>query len=139
MLHPIECQPSACIEAKPPAKILRFVSRAEHLRLRGLRNYAQWRPDDLDPLTPRKRIALIQRMRDEKREDREWALRHEPRPGGAIVLAMIEPLFWPLISKWARERTASTCGTPESAGRAKRHMTAKEAGQKQEERSHSAN
>ena len=115
MLNQSDCQPSACVKATPAAKILRFVSRAEQLRLRGLRNFVQWRPDDLDPLTPRKRIALIQRMHDDKRENKEWELRHGPRRSGAIVLSMIEPLFWPMMSRWAREKV-SKCGTPDSVG-----------------------
>lgn len=90
------------------ARILKFVSRAEQLRLRGLRNFSQWQTDNGEPLTPRERIALVQRKVDDERDDQQRALRHGPRPGGGIVLSIvIEPLLRPIASRKARERIAS--------------------------------
>jgi hypothetical protein len=70
------------------AKIIKFVSRSEQLRLRGQRNYSRYMlvtkgfvaGDSLERAQWQKEDAR------ESKRDAEWKRRHGPIPGGASVL-----------------------------------------------------
>ena len=70
------------------ATILKFISRGERLRLRGLRNFAQWNRIrlGLEPFGPRERSHLFHQQAEDEAKDRSWAQRHAPIKGGAVVL-----------------------------------------------------
>jgi hypothetical protein len=71
-----------------PAIVLRFISRAEQLRLRGQRNYSRYMfvvkgfvaEDSIERAQWQKESAL------ESKWDAEWNRRHGPVPGGASIL-----------------------------------------------------
>jgi hypothetical protein len=95
-----------------PAEILRFISRAEQLRLRGSRNYSRYMMLTKGLIAPDspERLSWQGQSAEESIRDVEWQRRHCPRPGGAVVLSiLIEPLLRPLASKAARERNARDC------------------------------
>ena len=92
-------------------KVLQFVSRETQIQLRERQHLDRYHriKYNLEPLGEQELSLVRQRHADDKRNDREWALRHGPRPGGAIVLSIfIEPLLRPIVSRMARERIAST-------------------------------
>jgi hypothetical protein len=69
------------------AKVLEFVSRAQRLfRLRGMRNFGHYkrRSLGLEPLSPAERLK---EQADDEANEKNWAKRHGPLPGGAIVLS----------------------------------------------------
>ena len=74
----------------PPvdSKILQFISRAEHLRLRGPRNYSRYMfivKGFVDPDGP-ERAQWQKEDAQESVQDAEWNRRHGPVPGGAAIL-----------------------------------------------------
>jgi hypothetical protein len=71
-----------------PAKILRFVSRSEQLRLRGMRNFTHWNrvKFGLEPFGPAERHRLFLRQAEDEAKDRAWAQRHHPLAEAAVVL-----------------------------------------------------
>jgi hypothetical protein len=74
-----------------PAKILQFISRAEQLRLRGIRNYSRYMqltkgliaPDDAE------RVRWQRESAEEASRDAEWQQRHGVVSEGAVVLAFV--------------------------------------------------
>ena len=70
------------------AQALRFVSRAEQLRLRGQRNYSRYMRINkrfVDPDGP-ERAQWQRESAQESLRDDEWNRRHGPVPGGASIL-----------------------------------------------------
>ena len=71
-----------------PAEILKFVSRSEQLRLRGMRNYSRYMlfvkgfvaADSLERARWQKEDA------EDARRDAEWKLRHGPVASGTTIL-----------------------------------------------------
>src|SRR5262249_49707798 len=70
------------------ATILKFVSRGEQLRLRGMRNFAHWNRIRLgqEPFGPNERSRLFHRQAEDEAKDRAWVQRHHPLPESANVL-----------------------------------------------------
>jgi hypothetical protein len=68
------------------AEVLEFVSRAQRLfRLRGMRNFGHYkrRSLGLEPVSPAERL---QEQAEDDANERDWAKRHGPLPGGAVVV-----------------------------------------------------
>jgi hypothetical protein len=80
--------PSGCRRSDTVATVLKFISRGEQVRLRGLRNFAQWNRIRLgiDPFGPDERSRLFHRQAKDEAKDRTWAQRHHPLPEGSVVL-----------------------------------------------------
>jgi hypothetical protein len=101
------------------ARIVRFISRTEQLRLRGNRNYSRYMQVTkrfVHPMGAERRLWQ-QESAEESKRDAEWNNRHGPIPGGAVVLSIfVEPLLRPIVSRWARERKASSEPTGVVAG-----------------------
>ena len=66
------------------SKVLKFVSRAEQLRLRGQRNYGRWKllTKGFVKADGPERAAWHQESAQESLRDAEWNRRHGPVPGG---------------------------------------------------------
>jgi hypothetical protein len=64
-------------------RILKFVSRAEHLAWR-----AKWKNGRWVKLswTPEQRDAIVRQDEAYRQADARWQLNHGPNPGGAVVL-----------------------------------------------------
>jgi hypothetical protein len=73
-----------------PAKILVFISRSEQLRLRGMRNWGRFltRRGPYSSPDAEERAVLQKEQAEDARRDWEWAQRHGPQDGGAIVLSI---------------------------------------------------
>ena len=74
----------------PPAdsRVLRFMSRAAQLDMRGRRNYDRYmqvRKGFVDPDSP-ERSQWQQESAQDSQRDAEWNQRHGPLPGGASIL-----------------------------------------------------
>jgi hypothetical protein len=71
-----------------PEKILKFISRADQLRLRGARNYSRYMkltkgliaPDDPE------RVRWQRESAEEASRDAEWHWRHGGVPAGATLI-----------------------------------------------------
>jgi hypothetical protein len=72
-------------------RILRFTSRSEQLRLRGMRNWGRFltRRGPYSSPDAEERAVLQKEHAEEAQKDREWAQRHGPQEGGAIVLSIL--------------------------------------------------
>ena len=70
------------------AKILKFISHAEQIRLRGLRNYGRWlrTTKGLERLGPEERKRQHEEQARFEEWSRAWVQRHHPLPGGASVI-----------------------------------------------------
>ena len=68
--------------------VLKFVSRADQLHLRGQRNYGHWKllTKGFVKADGPERVAWQEETAQESLRDAEWNLRHGPVPGGASVL-----------------------------------------------------
>jgi hypothetical protein len=71
------------------AKILKFVSRNEQIRQRGMDNYSRWKriTKGLEPFGPAERHRLFRRHAEDEAKDRAWVQRHHPLPEGAMVMS----------------------------------------------------
>lgn len=80
--------PSAITAQAADSQVLKFVSRAEHLQLRGGRNFSRYMlltKGLVDSGGPERRQWQKESAEDAVR-DAEWNLRHGPLPGGARIL-----------------------------------------------------
>ena len=70
------------------AKILKFVSRSDQVRQRGMDNYSRWKriTKGLESFGPAERHRLFRRQAEDEAKDREWAQRHHPVAETAVVL-----------------------------------------------------
>ena len=70
------------------AKILKFISRGEQLRLRGMRNFSHWHAitKGLEPFGPAERHRLFLRQAEDEAKDRAWVQRHYPLGESAVIL-----------------------------------------------------
>jgi hypothetical protein len=72
----------------PKATVVRFLSRADQLHARGIRNFGRWKmntsaythPD------PEERARLQHEQAQDAQDDRDWNRRHGPITGGARIL-----------------------------------------------------
>ena len=79
------------------AQILKFVSRAEHLKWREAWKRGRWVRLSGPPA---ERAAILRQDEEYRLGDIRWATRHGPIPGGAVVLSVgIEPLLWSVVSR----------------------------------------
>ena len=83
-------QPRSIRTSAPPAdsQVLRFISRAEQLEMRGRRNYDRYMQvvkRFVDPDGP-ERAQWQRESAQESVQDAEWNGRHGPVPGGAVIL-----------------------------------------------------
>jgi hypothetical protein len=69
-------------------QLLKFVSRADQLRLRGQRNYGRWKMLMYNFVAANgpERVQWQKEDADESRRDADWNRRHGPIPGGASIL-----------------------------------------------------
>jgi hypothetical protein len=69
-------------------QLLKFVSRADQLRLRGQRNYGRWKMLTYNFVAANgpERVQWQKEDADESRRDAVWNRRHGPIPGGASIL-----------------------------------------------------
>lgn len=79
---------SSTTAPRADSKVLKFVSRAEQLRLRGQRNYGRWKmlTKGFVKADGPERAAWDEESAQESLRDSEWNRRHGPVPGGASVL-----------------------------------------------------
>jgi hypothetical protein len=70
------------------SQVLRFVSRAEQLGLRGQRNYSRWMLVTKGFVDPHglERTQWQKEFVQDSQRDAEWNQRHGPIPGGARIL-----------------------------------------------------
>ena len=64
-------------------RILKFISRAEHLAWRARWKNGRW--VKLSP-TQEERNAILRQDEEYRQADARWGLNHGPTPGGAVVL-----------------------------------------------------
>lgn len=71
------------------AKILKFISRKEQVRQRGMHNYCHWKrvTKGLEPFGPAERRRLFLRQAEDEVKDRSWVQRHHPLAEGGVVLS----------------------------------------------------
>ena len=81
-------RPSTITAEAADSQVLKFVSRAQQLRLRGSRNYSRYMritKGFVDPDGP-ERAQWQKEDAQETAQDAEWNRRHGPVPGGAAIL-----------------------------------------------------
>lgn len=85
-------------QVRPAARVLKFVSRAEQLRLRGQRNYSRYMQltKGLVAADGPERAQWQQESAQESRRDTQWNQRYGPVAGGARIL--------PFAGERARQR-----------------------------------
>jgi hypothetical protein len=73
------------------ATILKFISRGEQVRLRGMRNYAHWNRIrlGLKPFGSNEQCQLFLRQAEDEAKDRAWVQRHHSVAEGAAVLPFL--------------------------------------------------
>jgi hypothetical protein len=69
-------------------QLLKFVSRADNLQLRGHRNYGRWKmlTKGLVAADSSERVRWQEESAEESERDVQWNRRHGPVPGGATIL-----------------------------------------------------
>ena len=69
-------------------QLLKFVSRADQLQLRGQRNYGRWKMFTYGfvAVNGSERHQWERESAEESRWDAAWDCRHGPIPGGASIL-----------------------------------------------------
>jgi hypothetical protein len=69
-------------------QLLKFVSRADQLQLRGQRNYRRWKllTKDFVAADSPERVQWQQESAEASQRDVAWNRRHGPIPGGANIL-----------------------------------------------------
>jgi hypothetical protein len=85
---PRQLRPSKTSALPADSQVLRFVSRAEQLQLRGQRNfdrYMQVTKGFVDPDSP-ERARLQRESAEDVVRDAAWNQRHGPLPDGARIL-----------------------------------------------------
>jgi hypothetical protein len=84
------------------AQIFKFVSRAEQLHLRGMRNYCRWNRIIRNRATEDERSQWNDDTYADRKADAEWAKDHGPVEGGAWVARFPQPKVRPRSSRRAR-------------------------------------
>ena len=69
-------------------QLLKFVSRADQLQLRGQRNYSRWKllTKGFVAADSPERVQWQRESAEESKRDAAWTRRHGPVPGGASIL-----------------------------------------------------